>query len=154
MTLAFDNRGHGSIVGMDQLTVAELLAVGKPGRLWLDVVMLAHRRGERKRETLTLRRAPGERVCEACLGLEASGLHGFTQCQERLCGLTHPRHEDATLTSTTAATAPPDCGEGVLQVVGLAVELGGPAVARRRAVGEERARCLCAFYSVVASVTR
>ena len=69
--LALDNRGNGEIVGLDQLTVAELLAVGKPCRLLPEVVMVAHRRGERQRETLTLRLAQADRVFEAFLGLEA-----------------------------------------------------------------------------------
>lgn len=68
--------------------------------------------------------------------------------------MTHQRHEDATLTSTTAAKAPHDFGEGVLQVLGLVVEWGGPAVALLRDVGDERERFFCALYSVVASVTR
>ena len=71
MTLAFDQRGNGGIVGLDQLTVTALLTVGEPGRWWPEVVMVAQRRGERQRETLTLRRAQGSRVCEAFLGLAA-----------------------------------------------------------------------------------
>ena len=91
---------------------------------------------------------------EVRLGLAAQGFDGFPQCKELLFGLTHQRHEDATVTSTTAAKAPHDLGEGVLQVLGLVVELGGPAVALLRDVGDERKCFFCALYSVVASVTR
>ena len=154
ITLAFNNRGNGGIVGVDQFTVVELLAVGKPCRLLPDVVMVAHRRGERQRETLTLRLAQGDRVFEALLGLEASGLNGLTQCKELVFGLTHQRHEDAPLPSATATKAPHDLGEGVLQVLGLVVEWDGPAVARLRDVGDERKHFFCALDSVVASVTR
>ena len=68
--------------------------------------------------------------------------------------MTHQRHEDATLTSTTAAKAAHDLGEGVLQALGLVLELGGPVVALLRDVVDERERFFCALYSVVASVTR
>jgi hypothetical protein len=54
MARAFDHRRKGGIVSMDQLTVAELLAVSKPGGLLPDVCMVAHGRGERQRETLAL----------------------------------------------------------------------------------------------------
>ena len=91
---------------------------------------------------------------EVLLGLEAQGFDGFPQCKELLFGLPHQRHEDATLTSTTAAKAAHDRGEGVLQVLGLVLEWGGPAVALLRDVVDERARFFCAFYKVGASVTR
>jgi hypothetical protein len=118
-----------------------------------DVVMGAQRRGERQRETRTLRLPQGARGFEAFLGLEAEGLHGLTQCKERLFGLTHARHEDAPVTSATAAKAPHDLGEGVLQVWGLVVEWEGPAGALLREVGDERKRFFGAFYRVVASGT-
>ena len=91
---------------------------------------------------------------EVRLGLAAQGFDGFPQCKELLFSLTHQRHEDATLTSTTAAKAAHDLGEGVLQALGLVLELGGPAVALLRDVVDERERFFCALYSVVASVTR
>ena len=53
-------------------------------------------------------------MCEVLLGLEAQGFDGFPQGKELLFGVTHQRHEDATLTSTTAAKAAHDLGEGVL----------------------------------------
>jgi len=93
-------------------------------------------------------------VCEVLLGLEAQGFDGFPQGKELLFGVTHQRHEDATLTSTTAAKAAHDLGEGVLQALGLVLELGGPVVALLRDVVDERERFFCALYSVVASVTR
>ena len=68
--------------------------------------------------------------------------------------MTHQRHEDAPLTSATAAKAPHDLGEGVLQVLGLVAEWDGPAVALLRDVGDERKRFFCALSSGVASVTR
>ena len=91
---------------------------------------------------------------EVLLGLEAQGFDGFPQCKELLFGLTHQRHEDATLPSTTAAKAAHDLSEGVLQALGLVLELGSPAVALLRDVVDERERFFCALYSVVASVTR
>jgi hypothetical protein len=116
--------------------------------------MVAHRRGERQRKTLALGLTQGYRVFEALFGLEAQGFDGCTQCKELLFSLTHQRHENATLTSTTAAKAPHDLGEGVLQALGLVVELGSLAGALLRDVVDERERFFCALYSVVASVTR
>ena len=82
----------------------------------------------------------GERVLEAFLGLQAQGCDRFTQCKELLFGLTHQRHENAPLTSTAAAKAPHDLCEGVFQVLGLAVELGGPVAALLRDMVDELER--------------
>ena len=54
--------------------------------------------------------------------------------------MTHERHEHAPLPSTAAAKATHDLGEGVFQVLGLAVELGGPAAPLLRDVVDERER--------------
>ena len=54
IALAFDNRSNGGIVGIDQFTMAELVAVGKPCGLLPDVFMVAHCRGESQSETLAL----------------------------------------------------------------------------------------------------
>ena len=102
--------------------------------------MVAHRCGERQEETLALGLPQGERVFEAFLGLQAKGCDGFTQCKELLFGLTYQCHEHASLTSTAAAKAPHDLCEGAFQVLGLAVELGGPAAALLRDVVDELKR--------------
>ena len=68
IALAFDNGGNGGIVGIDQFTVAELLALGQPGGLFTDVVMVVHRRGERQGETLTLGAHAGYASVRGALG--------------------------------------------------------------------------------------
>jgi hypothetical protein len=78
IALAFDNRGNGEIIGVDQFTVAELLAMGQLGRLFPDEGMVVHCRRERKGETYTL--GLRQRMClfEVLFGLQANGFDGFT----------------------------------------------------------------------------
>ena len=111
IALAFEQRGNGGIRGIDQFAVAALLALGQLGGVCPDVGMVAHRCGERQEETLAL---------------------GLPQGKELLFGLTHQGHAHASLPSTAAAKTPHDLCEGVLQVLGVAVELGGPAAALLR----------------------
>jgi hypothetical protein len=99
-----------------------------------------HRCGECEDETLALGLTQGQCVGEAFLGLQAQGGDGFPQGQELLFGLTYQCYEDAPLPSTAAATAPHDFCEGVFQVLGLAMELGGPAAALLRDVVDELER--------------
>jgi hypothetical protein len=63
-----------------------------------------------------------------------------------LFGLTHQRHKDTTLAATAAAKATHHLGEGVLQVVDLAVEWCGPAAALLGDMVDERKRFFCALY--------
>ena len=93
IALAFNNRGNGGIIGLDQFTVAELLALRQPYGLLTDVVMVVHRRGERKRETLALGLTQGDRVFEALFGLEPKGVDGFPQLQELMLGVTDQLHK-------------------------------------------------------------
>ena len=91
---------------------------------------------------------------EALLGSLGQGGNGTATFQQLLFSLAHQGDEDFALAATLAAKAAHDLGEGVLQALGLVLELGGPVVALLRDVVDERERFFCALYSVVASVTR
>jgi hypothetical protein len=154
MALAFDNRGNGQIVGVDQFPVAELLAVGQPGGLLTDVVMVAHGRGERTGETLALDCTQGACMSQTLGGLEAKGFDRFTQCQKLVFGLPYQCHEDSPLPSTTAAKAPHDFLQLLVERLGLAPEDRGAATGLLRDSFDDLKGFFCALYSVVASVTR
>jgi hypothetical protein len=66
IALAFEDGRDGEIVGIDQFTVTEFLAVDEPCGLLADVRMVAQRRGERIGATLALgiaqRRRLGKKV--------------------------------------------------------------------------------------------
>ena len=155
-TLAVENRGDGSIVGLAQWIVAALRAVGQPGRWWPAAGRGAPRRGERQRETLPLRLAQGERGFEAFVSLEASGVHGGTQGQALLVGLTPQRHEESPVPSTTAAQAPQAFGAPLTALLtrqGSDDKRGGPDQARlhrrRRLHGEA-----CIHARLIATTTQ
>jgi hypothetical protein len=154
MALACDTRGNGQIVGVDQCTVAELLAVSPLGGWWTEVVMVAQGRGERTGETRALDGTQGAWMSQTLGGLEATGFDRFTQCQELGCSVPYQGHEDAPLPSTTAAKAPHDVLQLLGERLGLAPKDRGAAAGLLRARCDERKGFLCAFYRVVASVPR
>jgi hypothetical protein len=105
--------------------------------LFPAVLMVAHGRGERQRETLALAFTQGECVGKILDGLEAKSFDRFTQFQELVLGLPYQCHEDSPLTSTTAAKAPHNLCEFLREVARLALELGGPAAALLGDVGDD-----------------
>ena len=68
--------------------------------------------------------------------------------------MAHALHEAMPLAATTAAKAPHDLGELLCQGLGVALAGRRPAAALLDDVVDDRERFFCAFYSVVASVTR
>jgi hypothetical protein len=134
--------------------VAELLALGQPGRLLPAVVMVAHGRGQRMRETLALTFTQGACVAQTLGGLEAQGFDRGTQYQELGFGLPYQSHEDAPLPSTTAAEAPHDFFQLLVGCLALAPEDRGAAARLLRDRVDEFKSFFCALYSVVASVPR
>ena len=119
-----------------------------------NVFMVAHRRSEGKGETLTLGLTQGERLFEALFGLEGKGFDRLTACKELLFRVSHELDEDMPLAATAAAKTTHDLCEFLREASGWALECGGPVTALRGDVVDERERFFCAFYSVVASVTR
>jgi hypothetical protein len=126
IALAFDNGGNCGVVGVHHLTVTELFARGQSVGLFAEVLMVAHRCGERQAETLVLRITQGDGVFEALLGLESKGFDWLTECQELLFRLSHQLDEHLPVSSTAAAKPTHDLFECLREVAGLALELGRP----------------------------
>ncbi len=129
ITLAFENRRNGRIVGIDKFTVAELFALGEPLGLPTDVLMGAQPRGQRTAETFTRGIAQGRRLFKVLLGLLSKGFEGLAKRKELLFRLAHQLHEDVTLTSTAAAKGAHDFFQRMLEALGLALKRGGSAAA-------------------------
>lgn len=154
IALAFEDGSHGEIVGIDQLTVLEFLAVGEPGGLLADVRMVAQRLGARLGETLALGLAQGRRLSQEVLRLLSQRGDGLAKLQELVFRVTYQFHEDLALTTTLAAKAPHDFGQLLVEPLGLPCEARGTVAALLRDGCDERKGFFCALYSVVASVTR
>ena len=146
IALALENGGNGGIVGLDQLRVAQLLAVGQPSGLMTDGGMVMQRRGEGQGGTLTLART--QRVClfEALLGLESKGVDRRTEGQALLFRVAYQLDEDWALTATASAKTTHDLGEFRWEASGLALEPGSPVTALRDDVGDE-GECFFVLYT-------
>src|SRR5262249_41543255 len=146
IALAFENRGNGGIVGIDQFRVAQLLAVGQPSGLVTDGGMVMHRRGEGQGETLTLARTQRAGLFEALLGLESKGVDRRTEGQELLFRVAYQLDIDLALTATASAKTTHDLCEFLCEASGLALERGGPATALRDDVVDE-GECFFVLYT-------
>jgi len=129
IALAFEDGGNSGIVGVHDFTVAELFALGELGGLLAEVRMTAHRRVERIGQTLARGGAQRCRVRKEVLGLLPKRGDGFAKLQELLFSVAHQCHEDVPLPSALATKAPHDFFEFLLEALGLALELRGPAAA-------------------------
>ena len=154
IALAFDHRGHGGLVGIGPFTVAALLAVGKLGRWLADRRRAAQCGVARLGYTRALAVAPRGRLGKEVLGVLPQCWHGLAKCQEFLCRVAHPFHQDGPVPAALAAKAPQDFFQLLVPGVGLRREARGAVAACLREVFDERQGFFCAFYSVVASVTR
>jgi hypothetical protein len=105
--------------------------------LLTDVFMVAHGCRESQRETLPLGITQGTQVFEALLGRESKGFDGLTEGQEVAFSVAYQLDEDVPLPSTAAAKTTPDLLQGLREVAGLALELGGPGATLRGDVVNE-----------------
>jgi hypothetical protein len=112
------------------------------------------RRGELTGKPLALRIMQSRRLLKTLLGLSARGVDRCTQIKEPLFRVAHTRDEDATLAATPSAKASHHFFACLPEVVGWAWELGRPATALRSDGLDAFSAFFCAFYRVVASVTR
>ena len=126
VAFAFDNGGHGGIVGIDECAVVEVFALGEPFGLGANLLMVAHGRSELQTETLALCITQGGHVCKVLFGLVGQGGNGLAQFQELVFGVSHQLHEDTALAATAAAKGPHDLVERLREVLGLAVQVGPP----------------------------
>ena len=93
--------------------------------------MAAHRRGERRGETLACRVAERRRLGKEFLGLLPKRGDGLSQLQKLLFRLAHQFHEDVPVPSALAAKAAHDFCQFLVQALGLVRERRGPAAALR-----------------------
>ena len=129
IALAFEDGRDGEIVGIDEFTVLEFFALGEPCGLLTDVLIVVHRRGERRGETCALGVAQRCRLGKESLGVLPKRCDGLSKLKELLFRLAHQFHKDVTVPSALAAKAPHGFCQLLVEAVGLARELRGPAVA-------------------------
>jgi hypothetical protein len=89
--------------------------------------MVAHGCGELKAEALAPGITQGGHVLQVRFGFLGKDGNGLAQFKELVLGVSHQLHKDATLAATAAAKGTHDLFELLLEVVGLAVQLGTPA---------------------------
>ena len=140
IALAFDNGSNRGIVGIDQFTVAELLALGEPLGLPADVLMGAHRRAQLTGKTRALRLTQRLWLFKTLLGLLGKGFDGLAKFQELLFGLANQLDKDMRVAPAAAAKAPHDFFALLLEALGLLLELGRPAAALLSDVLDEFSR--------------
>ena len=129
IALAFHDGGDGRIIGIDEFTVAEFFPVGELGGLLTDVRMAAHRHVERLGQTLARGVAQCCRLCKELLGLLLKRIDGLAKLQELLFSVAYQFHEDVPVSSALATKAPHDFFHLLVESVGLALQLRGPAAA-------------------------
>jgi hypothetical protein len=136
----FEDGSAREIVGIDQLTVQQLLAMGEPGGLRADVGMAAQCRVERLSDTLALGVTERRRLVQEMLGLLPQCGNGLAKLQELLLRVAHQLYQDPALTTALAAKAPHDFFQLLVELLGLTRENRGSAAALVRDVFDERQR--------------
>jgi hypothetical protein len=154
IALACEDGSHGELVGLDQLTVVEFFSLRAGGRLLTDVRMAVHRRVERLGQALARGIAQRCRLRQELLGLLPQRGDGLAQLQELLFRVADQLHQDVPVPAALAPKATHDFGDLLLEAVGLALHLCGPAAASLGDPCNHREGFFCALYNVVASVTR
>jgi len=129
ITFAFENRGNGRIVRIDNFTVTELFALREACRLGADMGMGIHRRVSCTGQARAGRRAQRRRLFQNLLGLLSQGFDRLSQAQELLFGVADMLHEDLALPPALAAKAPHGLLEVVVETVRLPREVKSAAVA-------------------------
>ena len=120
IALPFDDGGNGGIVGIDDFTVAELLALRESLRLLTDVLLGLHRRVQLTGPTLTVGVLKVVGMVKELLCLLSKCLDGLAECQELSFSMAHQCHEDAALPPALAAKTTHDLFQLLLEMLGLA----------------------------------
>ena len=154
IALAFEDGSDREIIGIDQFTVTQFLAVREQGGLLADVGMAAQGRVERLSDTLALGVPECRGLGQEMLGLLPQGWNGLAKLQELRFRLAHQLYKDLALPTTLAAKTSHDFFQFLVERLGLACENRGAAAVLLRDGCDALKNFLCAFYRVVASVTR
>ena len=106
IALAFEDRGHGGIVGIHDFTVGEFFALGEAGGLSTNGRMSAHRRVEFTGEPRALGVAQRAREGKEVLSLLPQCIDGLATFEQQQLRLAYQFHEHMALPPTLAAKAP------------------------------------------------
>jgi hypothetical protein len=129
LALPFDEGGHGGLVGLDDLTGAELLALGESPRVRADVRLGLHRRVHLTGQTLTVGVLQVVGVLQELLGLLAKSWDGLAACKERSCRLAPHCHADAALPPALTAKTTHDLVPLLVELLGWAPYVEGSTTA-------------------------
>lgn len=124
IALALHHWGNGGIVGIDDFTVGQLLALGQPSGLGADLLMRLLGCAQCACQALPLGCAQMGRLLEGLVCLLRQCSDGAIQFSQLRFGVAHQLHEDFALTSALATKAVHDFLQIVLECLGLALQRG------------------------------
>ena len=119
IALAFHNGGNRGIVGIDDFTVTQTLALGQAARLLADLVMRFDGGAQIACQALLSGGAQMGGLVEGLLCFLRELSDGAADLQELPCGVAYQFHEDLALPPALATKAAHDLLEGVLKLLGL-----------------------------------
>src|SRR5713226_1020392 len=154
VTLAFANRCNGEIVGIDEFTLGQRLAMGEAAGLSGDLLVGREGRLELGVQAcpLALRQLP--RAVYALLRGPRQLHHRLPALQQLRFRLAHHAPKPFALAPALAAKAAHDLGEVVLEVLRLGLQRRACGRARIGEVRDDLADFFFALYRVAASLTR
>ena len=154
IAFAFDDRGNGGVIRIDDFALTELFTLGQALRLFGDLPMRVARGLQVTQQALALRLAQVGVLVQERFGLLGPGRNATAQVQQVLFGLAHQRDEDFALAPAPAAKATHDLVQGLVELLSGVLQARGRARALLADALDEVQEFFWALYSVVASVTR
>ena len=154
IALAFEDRGNGQIVGIDEFAMREFLALGEALGLFADLLFGAQGRAQRLGQALPLRGREGLGLPQELLSLLAERRDGVAERQQLAFGLAHQFHENVAPPPALAAKTPHSLFQLVMQVVGLRPQAGDAGAAALSDVRDEFQCFFWALYSWFAQMGR
>jgi len=154
IAFAFDDRGNGGVIRMDDFALTELFALGQALRLFGDLPMRVARGLQVASQALALRLAQVGVLVQERLCLLGPERNGTAQLQQVLCGLAHQRDQDFALAPALAAKATHDLVQGLVEFLSGVLQSRGRERALLADPLDEVQHFFWALYNVVASVTR
>ena len=132
IAFAFEDRGNGGVIRIDDFALTELFALGQTLRLFGDLPMRVARGLQVAQQALALRLAQVGVLVQERLGLLGRDRNGTAQVQQVLFSLAHQRDEDFALAPALAAKATHDLVQGLAELPeqGASVAWPGARIAR------------------------
>jgi len=153
VTLALANRGNGEIVGIEEFTLEQRLALGEAARLGGDLLRGREDRWELSVQAcpLTLRQMSRPLYALRCGPRQLH--HRLSALQQLRFRLAHHPHKHFALAPALATKAVHELGEVVLEVLRLGLQRRACGRALSGEVRNDLKDFFFAFYRVVASLT-